>query len=332
LKYEEIIRDLKNKVYHPVYLLCGEEEYFIDMISDYIEDHVLEESEKEFNQSVLYGMETDVQALIAEAKRYPMMASYNVVIVKEAQNLKKIEELASYAKNPSKTTILVLNHKHKKADGRSALTKAVKKDGVYFESKSLYENQVPEWIDSYIKNKGMAITPKAKQLLVEFLGTDLSKIANELNKLVLSLEKGSEIDPLTIEKNIGISKDYNVFELNNALGMRDVVRANKIINHFGKNSKEHPMPMLLPMIYRYFSQVLLYHTVANADRNKIAATLGINPFFVKDYVQAAKNYPVKKVARIISALRDVDVRSKGVGGTDIEDQELMKELIYKIIH
>jgi DNA polymerase-3 subunit delta len=332
VKFEHIIKDLKNKVYHPIYLLCGEEEYFIDILSDYIEEHVLDEAEKEFNQTVLYGLETSVPELIAAAKRFPMMASYQVIIVKEAQSLSKLADLAEYAKNPQKTTILVLNHKHKKADGRSEFVKLMKKQGVYFESKPLYENEIPAWINHQLKNKGFEITPKACQLMVENIGVELSKISNELNKLVITLGNPKTIDEHDIERNIGISKDYNVFELTKALGNRDLVKANKIVNHFGKNSKDHPLPATLPMLYSFFSKVLLYHTLKSTDNRTVASTLGINPYFAGDYAVAARNYSVKKIARIMSALRSADLRSKGVGSTDASQADLYKELIFDILH
>ncbi|MEQ8908074.1 MAG: DNA polymerase III subunit delta [Vicingaceae bacterium] len=332
MKYEEIIRDLKNKVYHPIYLLFGEEEFFIDQISDYIEEHVLEEAEKEFNQAVLYGMETDVQTLVAQAKRFPMMASYNVIIVKEAQNLKNMDQLLEYSKQPSPTTILVLNYKHKKPDGRMGFVKQMKKQGVFFHSKALYPNQVPAWVESYLKSKKFSINPRACQILVESLGAELSKISNELDKLILTLSEPKEINAQDIERNIGISKDYNVFELNSALGSRDVVKANKIITYFAKNGKDHPPARVLPMVYSYFSKLLLYHTVASKDRKAIAATLGISPFFIKDYAVGASNFSIKKIARVISALRKADTHSKGIGGGELSEADIFKELVYEILH
>lgn len=332
MKFEHIIKDLKHKVYHPIYLLCGEEEFFIDKISDYIEEHVLDEAEKEFNQTVLYGLETSVPELISAAKRFPMMASYQVIIVKEAQSLSKLADLVEYAKNPQKTTILVLNHKHKKADGRSEFVKLMKKQGVYFESKTLYENEIPAWINHQLRSQGFEISPKACQLMVENVGVELSKISNELNKLVLTLGKPKTIDEHDIERNIGISKDYNVFELTKALGQRDLLKANKIVNHFGKNPKDHPLPATLPMLYSFFSKVLLYHTLKSTDNRTVASTLGINPYFAGDYAIAARNYSVKKIARIMSALRKADLNSKGVGSVDASQADLYKELIFDILH
>ncbi len=332
MDYNKIIRDLKNKVYHPVYLLYGEEEYFIDQISDYIEENILDDSEKEFNQSVHYGLDVNVLDLISEAKRYPMMAPYNVVIVKEAQVIRNITELEKYVEQPSPTTVLVLNYKHGKPDGRKNYVKLIKKKGVLFESKRLYDNQVPAWIEQYISAKEVRITPKAIQLLIAYLGTDLSKIANEIDKLIISTPKGGVIDDEQIERNTGISKDYNVFELNNALGRKDVLRANVIINHFGNNTKDHNISMLLPMVYRYFSQLLLFHTVSKKDKTTQARVLGINPFFIKDFQAASRYYSIKKIARIMEYLREADIQSKGLKGGGMNQHEILKELVFKILH
>ncbi len=332
MEFEQIIRDIKNKSFKPIYLLTGEEEYFIDQISDAIENSVLDEAEKEFNLTILYGLETDLLTIESEAKRFPMMAEYNVVIVKEAQSLKKLDGLTNYALQPSSSTILVLNYKHGKPDGRSGFVKEVKKSGVFFESKRLYENKVAPWIDSYLKRKGYFIEPTASQLLVDFLGAELSKISNELDKLIISLPQGVTISPKTIEENIGISKDFNVFELNKALGDKDVLKANRIINHMGKNEKAHPIQMVLPGIYRYFSQLLLYQTVRNASNRDIAVKIGISPFFVNDYIRAGRNYNTKKVARAISALRKADNLSKGIGVTGMSNHEILQELVFEIIH
>ncbi len=336
MTYQQILKDLKNKVYHPIYLLCGEEEYFIDLISDYVEEHVLEDAEKEFNQSILYGMDTNVLNLISEAKRYPMMANYNVVIVKEAQNLKinKDEEVAleSYAKNPSSTTILVLCFKHKKPDGRKGSTKAIKKHGIWFESKRLYDNQIIPWLEGYISNLGFKIEPKAAVLMVEFLGTELSTISNEVKKMIINLEAGTLITSKIIEENIGLSKDYNVFELNKALGERNLVRSYQIANHFSKNEKGHPLQMTIPAIYRFFSQLLLFLSLRNMPPNQVASKMGINPYFLKDYQKASNNYNQKKIARIISALKNADLQAKGVISSSMTSEDILKELIFKILH
>jgi len=334
--FEQIISDLKKKIYYPVYLLTGEESYYIDRISDFIENNVLTEEEKEFNQSIIYGRDVDVPTIISYAKRFPMMSNYQVVIVKEAQDLDKpkpkMEELVSYVENPLSSTILVLNYKYKKVDKRKKFAKLIAKKGVFFESKKLYDNQVQSWITNYIQNKNLKITPKASALLAEYLGTDLGKIANEVGKLTINLKEGEEINDILIEKNIGISKDYNIFELQKALAQRDIVKANRIANYFAANPKDNPIVKTIIILYNYFSSILLYHRLKDKSRNNVAAKLGINPFFVKDYEIAARNYNIAKVVKIISYLREYDLKSKGVDNISATDGELLKELLFKILH
>ncbi len=332
MKFEQILGDLKNKIYYPVYFLAGEESYYIDTISDYIEDHVLSEVEKEFNQTVVYGRDTDVQSIISMAKRYPMMANYQVVIVKEAQNIQKIEELASYVENPLNSTLLVINYKYKKADKRKSFFKQVEKKGVLFESKKLYDNQVAGWINTYVAQRGFKITPKASAMLAEFLGTDLSKIVNEVNKLVLNVPESSEINDELVERNIGISKDFNIFELQNAIGTRNILKANQIINYFAANPKDNPLPKTVTMLNSYFSKILIYHQLEDKSRNNAAAALSVSPFFVKDFQDAARNYSLGKLVKIISLLREYDLKSKGVGNISTSEGELQRELLFKILH
>jgi len=333
MDHNQILQDLKNKVYHPVYFLTGEETYYIDLITDYIEKNVLDEAEKDFNQSVLYGKETDVITIIGEAKRYPMMANHNVVIIKEAQHLsRELDKLESYLENPTSTTILVLCYKYKKVDGRKAIGKLLKKKTVYLETKKLYDNQVPDWISSYIKKKGYTITPQAAILIAEFLGTDLGKIVNELEKLTINVPQGNEITPDTVEKNIGISKDFNNFELNKALGTKDVLKANKIINHFGKNERDHPLVVTIGLMYSFFTNILKFHYTKDKSRNNIASVLRVSPFFVGEYEVAARNYSIKKSVKIIEYLRDYDLKSKGVNNASSSNSELLKELVFKILH
>ena len=332
MKFDQILSDLKNKIYYPVYFLAGEESYYIDAICDYIEEHVLSDMEKEFNQTVVYGRDTDILSIISMAKRYPMMANYQVVIVKEAQNIQKIEDLANYVENPLSSTLLVLNYKYKKVDKRKSFFKQVEKKGVLFESKKLYDNQIPTWINSYVQSKGYRISPKAVQMLAEFLGTDLSKIVNELNKLVLNISPDKEINDSLVERNIGISKDFNIFELQNAIGNRDILKANQIINYFAANAKENPLPKTITILNSYFSKILIYHQLEDKSRNNAAAALSVNPFFVKDYQDAAKRYSVGKLVQIISLLREYDLRSKGVNNISTNEGELQKELLFKILH
>ncbi|MCB0402230.1 MAG: DNA polymerase III subunit delta [Flavobacteriales bacterium] len=333
MDHNTILRDLKNKVYHPVYFLTGEEPYYIDAISDYIEDHVLDEAERDFNQTVLYGKETDVTTVISEAKRYPMMANHNVVIVKEAQHLSKdIEKLEAYLDNPTTSTILVLAYKYKKVDGRKSFGKKLKKQAVYLETKKLYDNQVPDWINKFLKDRNYTITPQASLMITEFVGTELSKIVNELNKLIINVPSGSTIDPKVVEENIGISKDFNNFELNKAIGTKDILKANQVILHFAKNEKEHPIVVTISMLYTFFTNVLKVHYTKDQSQNSLAAALGVHPFFVQDYKIAARNYPIKKAVKIIEYLRDYDLKSKGVNNASTTQGELLKELVFKILH
>ncbi|MCK6638770.1 MAG: DNA polymerase III subunit delta [Bacteroidia bacterium] len=332
MEYKDIIADLKKKVYKPIYFLMGDEPYFIDRISDYIENNVLDESEREFNQSVLYGRDVNVQQVISEAKRYPMMSDKQVVIIKEAQNIRNIEELEAYVQQPLDSTILVLCYKYKTLDKRKTFPKTVAKAGVLFESKKLYDNKVPEWITGYLKEKKYNAAPKAIQLLAEYLGADLGKIANELDKLMINLPPGTEINPDHIQQNIGISKDYNTFELNDAVGKRDIVKANRIINYFGENSKEHPMVVTIGTLYTFFVKVLIYNLLQDKSRENAARALGVSPFFLQDYITAANNYPAGRVKQAIALLREYDLKSKGFDNAGTEEGELLKELIYRIMH
>lgn len=326
------MRDLKNKVYHPIYCLMGEEPYYIDKISDFIEHKVLDEAEKGFNQTVVYGNETEISAIIDSAKRYPMMSNYQVVMVKEAQNLKKIEELESYIDNPLDSTILVLCHKYKKIDSRKSFAKKMAQKGIVFESKKLYDNQIPEWISKYISKKKYTISPQATLMLAEFLGNDLSKIENEIDKTIINIPQGGEITKDAIEKYVGISKDFNFFELNDALSSKDILKANKIIQYFAKNPKDHPLVVCIGMLFGFFSKVLMYHFTQDKSQNNISATLKVHPFTVKNYQLAGRNYTPKKTVEIIELLREFDLKSKGVENVSANDGELLKELTYKILH
>ena len=329
---KQLVTDIKKGNIKPIYFLMGEEAYYIDKISSYIEDTVLAEEEKGFNQMVLYGRDVTIEDIVGNAKRYPMMAERQVVIVKEAQDLSRtIEKLVSYAENPQPTTVLVMNYKYKKLDKRKALYKSLKKVGVVYESKKLYENQVSDWIRRVLSSKDYTITPKAAQMLVEFLGTDLSKIDNELNKLQIILPKGSQITPDHIEENIGISKDFNNFELRKAIGERNVVKAHQIINYFAENPKDNPMVVTVSLLFNFFSQLLHFHGLNDKSPRSVASALKVNPFFVNEYLVAAKNYPMKKVSAAIATLRDFDVKSKGVGANALPQRDLLKELVVRIL-
>ncbi len=311
----------------------GEEPYYIDRISDFIEDTVLSEEERGFNQMVLYGRDVTVEDIVSNAKRFPMMAEYQVVIVKEAQDLSRtIEKLAQYAENPQPTTILVVNYKYKKIDKRKALYKTLKKTGVVYESKKLYENQVADWIRRVLSPKKYDISPKAAQMLVEFLGTDLSRINNELEKLQIILPKGTQITPDHIEENIGISKDYNNFELRKAVGERNAEKAFKIVKYFGENPKDNPMVVTVSLLFNFFSQLLQFHGLNDKSPRSVASALKINPYFVNEYIDAARNYPMRKVSMVVATLREFDVKGKGVGANAVPQGDLLKELLVRILN
>lgn len=329
----KIVNDIKNKSVKPIYFLMGEESYYIDRISGYIEHNLLGEGEKSFNQQVLYGLDVNMEEIMGSARRYPMMAEYQVIIVKEAQHLSRnIEKLVVYAENPLPTTVLVFCYKYKTLDKRKKLYKTIKKTGVVFESKPLYDNQVPTWIKNYLSAKGYTIAPKATQMLVEFLGADLGKITNELEKLQVILPSRTQISPELIEENIGISKDFNNFELRKAIGERDVTKAHRIVAYFGQNPRDNPMVVTVGLVFSLFSQVLQYHSLTDKSKANVASKLKINPYFVGDYVTAARNYPMKTISRNISLLREADVKSKGVGANSVSQGDLLKELLVKLMN
>ena len=327
----KIVNEIKAGNIKPVYFLMGDEPYYIDKLSDYIEQNVLSEDEKGFNQTVLYGRDVSVEDIISTSKRYPMMAERQVVIVKEAQDLvKTIDKLEHYAEQPMPSTVLVICYKYKTLDKRKKLLKNLQKNGTVFESKKLYENQVGDWIKRVLSGKNYAIEPKAAAMLVEFLGNDLSKISNELDKLSIILPKGSTITPKIIEENIGFSKDFNVFELRKAIGERNQLKAYQIAQYFTDNPKDNPMIVTTSLIFSFFSQILHYHGLKDRNPKNVAAALKINPYFIKEYDVALRNYPMRKVSAIVAALREIDVKSKGVGANALGNGDLLKEMLYHI--
>ncbi|MEH6658520.1 DNA polymerase III subunit delta [Leeuwenhoekiella marinoflava] len=335
-----IVKDIKNKNLKPIYFFMGEEPYYIDQLADYIANNVLTEEERGFNQMVLYGRDVTLDDVVSQAKRFPMMAERQVVIVKEAQDLSRAilaqsdktkNTLEAYAENPQPTTVLVFCYKYKKLDKRKKVYKAISKSGLIFESKKLYENQVGDWIRRVMTGKGYTVEPKAAHMLVEFLGTDLSKINNELEKLRLILPEGSTITPLAVEQNIGISKDFNNFELQRAIGDKDVVKAHRIINYFAQNPKDNPMVVTIALLFSFFQNLLIYHGLSSKDKSSVAKALKVNPYFVGQYVDAARNYPMKKVSHVVHLLRTADVKSKGVGAYNIPQGDLLKELLVQIM-
>jgi DNA polymerase-3 subunit delta len=333
MTFEEIFKQLKEKVYRPIYFLMGEEPYFIDRITDQIADQVLTEEEKTFNQIILYGKDTDIPTIINTARRYPMMAKHQVVIVREAQHLDRIDDLIHYVEKPLESTLLVINYKYKKLDKRKKLFRSLEKNGILFESKRLYEDKIAPWISAYLRPRGKQIEAKAAMILTEFLGNDLSRIASELEKLTIALKADQDlITAQDIERNVGISKDFNNFELNKALAQRNVLKANRIAMYFSANQKNHPLAMTIPTIYGFFSKVLRYHFLSDKSSYKAASALGVQPFFIREYELAARNYSIPKTVQIISLLREFDLKSKGFGNVSTGPGELLKELIYKIIH
>ncbi len=333
ITFEEIISDLKKRIFKPVYFLAGEEPYYIDVITDFIEEKVLQESEKAFNQIIIYGDDTTIYEITEIARRFPMMASHQVLIVREAQTLKKIEELAAYLERPLSSTILVINYKYKTPDKRTRFFKLLESQGLYFESPRLRDYQVPGWIERYLMSRGIKTDPNASGMLTEYLGTDLHKIVNELDKLIITLPANKPVITTSlIEKNIGISKEFNNFELQKAIGEKNILKANMIIRYFAGNQKENPITLTIASLFGFFSKLLTYHYLTDRSRNNVAAALKINPYFVKDYESSALKYDVGRTVRIISLLRTYDMRSKGFGDPGTEPGDLLKELVYKILH
>lgn len=331
--FQDIMTDLRQKSYNSVYFLCGEEPYYIDQISDFLQEKVLDESEVDFNLTVLYGKDADIDTVINAAKRYPMMSEHQVIIVKEAQQIKDWDNLFFYLQNPLKSTILCFCYKYGKPDGRKKWVTELNHSAVVFESKKLYDNQIGQWIRDYLAKKNVRISDKAEVMLTEFLGTDLSKIVNELDKLLLTKPTDSQfVTPELIEQNIGISKDYNVFELQDAFINRDVLRANRIIRYFGENKKANPLPMVLIQLFSFFSNLMIYHYLPTKDSATVASALKIQPFFVQNYAKASRVFNAWKTMNIITDIRETDARGKGIGDTGTEHEDLLKELIFKILH
>lgn len=332
MDFQQLITDIKQQKFKLVYLLHGQEPYFIDQISKAVEAHALTEEEKGFNLTVMYGKDSDVHQVVEAAKRYPMMAERQVVIVREAQSMRNLEALESYLQNPLPSTVLVIAYKGKKVDGRKKWLKLAQKAGVEFFSKPIYDNQVPAWVEKYLKNKNYQITPKASALIAEFLGTDLAKITNELDKLMLNVESGTTVDENHIEANIGISKDFNNFELQNAVGQLNHIKAQQIAYYFGQNLKDHPPVVTLSVLMKFFSQVMCIYFEKKRDKFTIAKKIGVNPYFAGDYLTAAGNYTGKKVMDNITLLREYDGKLKGVETGKIEQGELVRELVWRLMN
>lgn len=334
MTYEDIAKDIKNGKFAPVYLLMGEEDYYIDRISDYIVEKALDENEKEFNLTIMYGLDTDMASVVNNAKRYPMMSEHQVVVVKEAQNLRSWEELSFYMQKPLTSTILVFCYKHGTMDRRKKIVAEIEKNGVVFESKKLKENLLPGFITTYMKRRKMEIDDTAAQLMAEFVGNDLNRLAGELDKLIITMPKDrNRITPVEIERNIGISKDYNNFELKNALITKDTLKANKIVKYFSDNPKSNPLQPTLALLFNYFSNLMVAYYAPERTENGVAAYLGLkSPWLAKEYIAGMKAYTGVKVMNIITQIRLCDARSKGIGNVSLSPGELLRELVYFILH
>lgn len=329
----QILDQIKKKKFHPIYFLEGEEPYFIDEITGALENGVLTEGEKAFNFTQFYGRDTDPQSLMNTCRQYPMGSDYQLVILKEAQSMSKLEGILTYIQNPLSTTILVIAYKYGRLDRRTQFSKSLLKNAIHFESKKLYDDKIPGWIQEYVTGRGYRMDNKASQLLADYLGNDLGKISGELGKLMVGLDPGKSIEVDRIETNIGISREYNVFELGQALAKRDEEKVYKMVFYFTANPKENPLVVIIGFLGSFFSKVLAYHYMKGMDRGAIAGKLGVNPYFLSQYENAAQNYPVRNLITIISGIRQADIQSKGVDiGPNTSDSDILKELIYKILH
>ena len=330
----KLLNDIRNKQFKPVYFFMGEEPYYIDLLTDAIIENALADSERDFNQTILYGAETDIATVINAAKRYPMMAERQLIVVKEAQSLKKLDELSFYLQKPLATTVLVFNYKHGKLDGRKKVSMDITKVGILFESSKLYDNQMPTWINAYLTDRGYSIDGKSATMLTEFLGTNLSRVAGELDKLIIIMPANEkQITDSLIEQNIGISKEYNTFELQKALATKDVLKANRIINYFGKNTKNNPLTMTMSLLFSFFSNLMLCHYALDKSEIGIMKELAFRTAFqTYDYRIAMRNYNAVKTMQIISLFREYDAKFKGFRSMSISEGNLLKELVYKILH
>ena len=334
MTYEDIAKNIKNGKFAPVYLLMGEEDYYIDRISDYIVEKALDENEKEFNLTIMYGLDTDVASIVNNAKRYPMMSEHQVVVVKEAQNIRAWDDLSFYLQKPLESTILVICYKHGTMDKRKKIVAEIEKKGVVFESKKLKENMLPAFITTYLKRRKMEIEDKAAEMMADFVGNDLNRMAGELDKLIITMPAGkNRITPEEIERNIGISKDYNNFELKNALIAKDTLKANKIVKYFNDNPKNNPIQPTLTILFNYFSNLMVAYYAPERSDNGVAAYLGLkSPWQAKEYLAGMKAYSGVKTMNIITQIRLCDAKSKGIGNVSLSQGEVLRELVYFILH
>ncbi len=335
---DQVLQSLKSGDFKPVYFLQGEEPFYIDQILDYIEDNCLQEAEKGFNQTILYGKDVSMAEVLTHARRFPMMAERQVVIVKEAKDIQDLNKeegqklLIQYLEKPVPSTVLVFGHKHKKVDGRRPLAKALKDKSVLVTTTPLRDYELPAWIDKYVKSQGYSINQNSVQMLAEYIGTNLERLSNEISKVIVNLGEGKAINEDLIQKYVGISKEYNVFELQKAISQRDILKANKMVNYFAANSKANPIIPMIAALYSYYAKLLILHGSKDQSDKGLASAMGTNPFFVKEYKLAARNYPVGKVMQNMSILREADLRSKGVGAGSMSDGDIFKELVYRLMH
>ncbi|HUQ97049.1 MAG TPA: DNA polymerase III subunit delta [Chitinophagaceae bacterium] len=329
---EKILSDLKKKNFKPVYWLEGDENFFIDEIVDFAAANLLSESEASFNLTVLYGKDTDWATLYNTCRRYPMFSERQVVIVKEAQEMRSIEKLESYIEKPLLSTLLFIAYKGKKVDKRTKLAKLLKEKAILLTTKKLYDNELPEWTSGLIKSKGLTINNKGLQLLIDHIGNDLNRLNNEIDKLALNLGSGKAITEDAIEKYVGISKEFNVYELQNAVAYKDFYKAMRMVRYFEDNPKAAPLQLIFPSLYGFFSKVLVVFTIPGRDEKAIASGLGISPFFARDYLQAANRYGQQGIEKIILLLHAYNLKSLGVNDAGTDDMSLLKELLAKIMH
>ncbi|HNY45176.1 MAG: DNA polymerase III subunit delta [Bacteroidota bacterium] len=333
MDFEQILADLKNKIYKPIYLFYGEESFFIDELTNYIQQNVLTETEKAFNQDIVYGKDITATNLIELSRAFPMMANYRVVILKEAQGLKDFKNLEPYVQNPVNSTILVLSFKNTaKVDKRLKVFNLLSKNAVVFESKRLYENQVYPWIEKTLRENGLSIHTEALRLFYESIGADLSRLSNEIKKLVITQEKGKQISKEDIAFNIGINRDYNIFELQKAIGLKDKLKCYQILDYFSKDPRANPLFATVNRLFDYFTKIIKLHMLQDKSKQSVANAAGVHPYFAEEYLIAMKNYPMSKLIQIVSYLRETDMKLKGVGAVSISDADLSKELLYKILH
>ena len=328
---EKILGDWKKKQFKPVYWLEGEEEYYIDKLVQYAEHEILSEAEAGFNLTVFYGKDADWTAVINACRRYPMFAERQVVLLKEAQQMRDLEKLEAYIGKPLSSTIFVVSYKEKKVDGRSKLSKLLKEKAEVLTTKKMYDNQLPDWASELIRTKGYSISQKALLLLVDHIGNDLSRINNEIDKLLVNLAGRDTITEDDIEKYVGVSKEYNVFELQDAFAKRDKLKAIRIIRYFEGNPKAAPIQLVLPSLYNFFSKVYMIFGQSSRDEKSVAAAIGVHSFFVKDYLTGARNYNYEGVESALLLLHAYNLRSIGVGSAPVEDASLLKEMVVKIM-